>query len=495
MEKILKIIHDKTTPITLHPSHEGPLYKAVGYESTSTAKLRVPYNPDWGYLSIQILAQPYAKSNGSCTIGITCASDSADFRLFCYNASYAYWDCGSSRTKIDGMGYSNNPYIYVLIGNHYMVNTLNNVYVQSASTKTVTYSIFDESNIQLEIGAAKFSYIVLRDKDNNIVYHFQPQGNKLVDKITGLEWTNSSFVETSLRGAGSSKWLSITSFDGDGCTFATTIEEMQFVNSKNNKLQTIKNMHLQINSIDSMFKGASALTEVDIDLPTLTANTQFVCSGCSNLQRVNLTMPNLSRFGNYLFRDCKKLTYCNLECGPSFTGSTNNSIMSGCAALDYFSIVLPQKYSGWTRADVGIPSTAPCGSYRYVDDLGDGLVRITFTSQERPSYSITTSCMTFYPDGIHYLNEDCTQELVSNDYGTEDNPINVSMIRYATDDMCNIFRSDNLQFGYDVWMVAYNNSKQGIDLWIDDGLTRIAEIPYGGSVKLHVTNTSIAIIN
>lgn len=306
-------------------------------------------------------------------------------------------------------------------------------------------------------------------------------------------------------------------------------------------LQTFNSHMPNLVISNNMFSGCSGLKEVVFDAPMASASPMY--NGYVNLTSLTLNLPSYSAavgtnsttiypilqkvnqttnwggttsgagvtiigvkttdatlcYNNatYLNRICynaSALIRVSIIC-PNLTLPITKGMnpLSNCPSLQHAELVTKSANSGWTMEDVSY-GTTPILPYRYVDDLGDGLVRLTFTSTERPSYSITTSYMTFFPDGIHYLNEDCTQELVSSDYGTEDNPISVSMIRYATDDICNIFRSDNLQFSYDVWMVAYNNSKQGIDLWIDDGLTRIAEIPYGGSVKMHVTNTSITII-
>lgn len=331
---------------------------------------------------------------------------------------------------------------------------------------------------------------------------------------------------------------SLTSFNVD----MPQIISGHYMFSMCKSLQTFNSHMPNLVKSESMFSGCSALEEVVFDAPMATASPLY--NGYVALTSLTLNLPSVSKLlqfnsttnypqlqtvnlttnwggttsgagvtvigvkttdatlcynnATYLNRICNNasaLTRVSITC-PNLILPTTKGMnpLNNCPALQHAEITTKSANSGWTIEDLAY-GTTPLLQYKYVDDLGDGLVRLTFTAQERPSYSITTSYMTFFPDGIHYLNEDCTQELVSNDYGTEDNPINVSMIRYATDDMCNIFRSDNLQFGYDVWMVAYNNSKQGIDLWIDDGLTRIAEIPYGGSVKLHITNTSITIIN
>ena len=51
-------------------------------------------------------------------------------------------------------------------------------------------------------------------------------------------------------------------------------------------------------------------------------------------------------------------------------------------------MVVPSSLSGLTQTDFDIPSTAPSSSYRYVDDLGDNLVRLVFTNTQRSKYTV-----------------------------------------------------------------------------------------------------------
>lgn len=124
--------------------------------------------------------------------------------------------------------------------------------------------------------------------------------------------------------------------------------------------------------------------------------------GCSNLETFNCDLSNCTR-GEAMFSTCYKLSSftSNLSSivkgtsmfwGCSFTSFTSDfrsleqcNMFQDCSQLANVEIIVKATHSGWTQSDFSIPSTAPCNAYRYVDEIGDGLVKITFTSEERTS--------------------------------------------------------------------------------------------------------------
>jgi len=207
-------------------------------------------------------------------------------------------------------------------------------------------------------------------------------------------------------------WSGVTSIDFDGADVwfsgqTSTVHPF----SGNTNLVSITNCNLTNSNCKAIFLGCSALTEfscglgtttdmqsaftqsnlqiVDLEIPNLSANSAYIFKDCSSLWSSKLTLPKLVRFGDGIFRNCENLVTVSVE-APRFSGNSSSQIFPATplfngtmSSFRYAEWILPKRFSGLTQTDFSIPSTAPLNAYRYVDDLGGGLVKLVFTDTPR----------------------------------------------------------------------------------------------------------------
>lgn len=95
---------------------------------------------------------------------------------------------------------------------------------------------------------------------------------------------------------------------------------------------------------------------IDAQLSAVTS-AQNMCDGCSALTSIQADLRSLTAISSFMFRGCDALKNVGLI--------VNNSLSAHSASF-------------WS-----IPSGAPCNAHKYVDDLGDGTVRLTYTDTAR----------------------------------------------------------------------------------------------------------------
>lgn len=204
-------------------------------------------------------------------------------------------------------------------------------------------------------------------------------------------------------------WSGVTQIDFDGADVwfsgqTSTVHPF----SGNTSISSITNCNLTNSNCKAIFLGCSALTEfscglgtttdmqsaftqcsslevADLEIPNLSANSAYIFKDCSSLESATLTLPKLVRFGDGIFQNCENLETVSVE-APRFSGNSsqqifpNTPIFNGTmSSFRYAEWVIPKRFSGLTQSSFSIPSTAPLTAYRYVDDLGGGLVKLVFT--------------------------------------------------------------------------------------------------------------------
>jgi len=210
----------------------------------------------------------------------------------------------------------------------------------------------------------------------------------------------------------SENWSGVTSIDFGGADVlfsgqTSTVHPF----SGNTSIVSIANGNLTNSNCKAIFRGCSALTEfscglgtttdmqsaftqsnlkiVDLEIPNLSANSAYIFKDCPSLESATLTLPKLVRFGDGIFRNCENLKTVSVE-APRFSGNSSQQIFPNTplfngtmSSFRYAEWVLPKRFSGLTQSSFSIPSTAPLNAYRYVDDLGGGLVKLVFTDTPR----------------------------------------------------------------------------------------------------------------
>lgn len=211
----------------------------------------------------------------------------------------------------------------------------------------------------------------------------------------------------------SENWSGVTSIDFGGADVlfsgqTSTVHPF----SGNTSISSITNCNLTNSNCKAIFLGCSALTEfscglgtttdmqsaftqcssleiVDLEIPNLTVNSAYIFKDCSSLKSSTLTFPKLVRFGDGIFQNCENLETVSVE-ASRFSGNSPSQIFPATplfngtmSSFRYAEWILPKRFSGLTQSSFSIPSTAPLTAYRYVDDLGGGLIKLVFTDTPR----------------------------------------------------------------------------------------------------------------
>lgn len=204
----------------------------------------------------------------------------------------------------------------------------------------------------------------------------------------------------------SENWSGVTSIDFGGADVlfsGQTYSVHPF--SGNTNLVSISNCNITNSDCTFMFGGCSSLSSLSgVEFPNLTIGMDMFI-GC-NLSAVTFGLDTLvdgeGMFANSALKGfstsisaCTKTSDMFYRCYSLQTFSADcqsivnyQNMFNYCSALTEVQMVVPYSLSGLTQTDFNIPSTAPSSAYRYVDDLGDNLVRLVFTNTQRSKYTV-----------------------------------------------------------------------------------------------------------
>lgn len=431
---------DGTFKCTVVPSHTlDPLtFVYLNQATSSSISIPFPWNTARPDLKIRAKYRPKTSQNGGTTLGFRNLGDNKDFRFFAFSSSYAYFDYDSGRATVNGYGY-NSGTKEIEIGNCYIKDLQTDKTVVNAKELITDCIYVSDGKAYFQFGYVYINYVQVLDKDDNLLLDLIPKKdangkNCLYDKLTdtyygadwGMTWSEEGLVESSWNrcrsvdfgGAevefsgqtgskapfsGNTSLTSVTngtitnpqcySFFKDCTSLATfdcdvtRVDWTETMFSGCTSLQSFDCQLPKASFCDNMFYGCSSLTSFNIDMPEASSCRYMFCN-CSNLQSFRSKTPKLSTpIG--MFQGCKNLTSVYIDVLNIHYADYIYSMFYSCSNLAYAEIVVKAANSGWTQADFSIPSEAPCQLYKYVDDLGDGTVRLVFTNEERIKYKIT----------------------------------------------------------------------------------------------------------
>lgn len=341
------------------------------YMNSDYVKLRVKFKYD------------YTSSNDVLIIGFTRdnVGSYGGVKLLQYSSTQANYQYGPTQTDMRfNLAYGK---VYNLeLGNKYIKDLDSGQVLASGSVQTLTDTQKDTSNLCVGHRVKIYDMVVL-DGNNNEIEHIVPITEDGVNYLKCLNSGNKyTCAENVMTVDKVSNWDKVTSIDFGGAKVNFQGNDtVTHPFSGNTAVTSITNVNIT-NTCDNLFSNSSNLQLFEGSISN--EFSRYLFSNCISLKSFKGNCPNVG-YAESMFQNCSALTYVNF--GKFYNhksiGSHLGNMFGGCNNLQHVEMIVPSNKSGATQSWFSIPTDAPCQAYKYIDNLGDGTVKITFTDKER----------------------------------------------------------------------------------------------------------------